>query len=77
MLSGLLPSSLIFHIPPCTFLFLLSPGHAFLVFLPCPFACEILLQAMIHYCPLMDYLQVGIGEIMMVEFEGYTVVVVP
>ena len=77
MPSDLLPSSLIFHIPPCTFLFLLSPCHAFLVSLPCPFACEIPLQAMIHYCPLMDYLQVGIGENMVVGFEGYTVMVVP
>ena len=77
MPTGLLPSSLIFLIPPCTFLFLLSLGHTFLVSLPCPFACEILLQAMIHYCPLMDYLQVGIGENMVVGFEGYTVMVVP
>ena len=76
MPSGLLPSSLIFLIPPCAFLFLLFLGHAFLVSLPCPFACEILLQAMIHYCTLMDYLQLGI-ENMVVGFEGYTIVVVP
>ena len=62
---------------PLMLMFLLSPGHAFLVFLPCPFACEILLQAIIHYCPLMEYLQVGIVENMVVEFEDYTVVVVP
>ena len=77
MLSGWPPSFLIFLIPPCTFLFLLSLGHTFLVSLPCLFACEILLQAMIHYCQLMDYLQVEIDENMVVEFEGYTVVVVP
>ena len=77
MPSDLLPSSLIFYIPPCTFPFLLSPGHAFLVSLPCSFACEILLQAMIDYCPLMDYLQVGIGENLVVQFEGYTVMMVP
>ena len=49
----------------------------FFVFLPCPFTCEVVLQAMIHYCPLMDYLWVGNGENMVGEFEGYTVVVVP
>ena len=77
MPTGLLPSSLIFLIPPCTFLFLSLLVTLFLVSLPCPFACEILLQAMIHYCPLTDYLQVGIGENMVVGFEGYTVMVVP
>ena len=59
------------------FLFFLSPGHAFLAFLPCPFVCEILLQAMINYCQMIDYLQVDIDENKVVEFELYTVVVVP
>ena len=75
MLFGWLPSSLIFLFPPCVFLFLLSPGHTFLAFLPCLFVCEILLQAMIHYCQLMDYLQVDIEENKVVDFEGYTIVV--
>ena len=59
-----------FVISPCAFLFCLSLGLLLSTFLPCPFACEILLQAMIHYCPLMAYLQVGISENMVVEFEG-------
>ena len=76
MPSGLLLSFHASPIPPCIFLFLLSPDHAFLVFMPCPFARGIPLQAMIHYCPLMDYLWLGNDGNMLVEFEGYTVVVV-
>ena len=60
---GLVLSFLSSHIPLCVIPFLLSPGHTFLAFLPCPFACGILLLAMIHYSPLMDYLWVGNDEI--------------
>ena len=70
MLFGLLPSFLFSLILLCTFLFLPIPGHASLVFLPCPFACEILLQAKTHDCPLMDYL-LNIERNEAAECEGY------
>ena len=58
------------------FLFHLSPCCVFLVFPPYPFACEILLQGMIHYCQLMGYLQVGTDENRVVRHEGCIEVVV-
>ena len=45
-------------------------GHAFLVTLPYPLACELLSQAKTHYCPLMDYLW-NIEGNKVVECEGY------
>ena len=53
------------HSPLCFSLSSLSWSH-FSCLSASPFACEILLQAMIHYCPLMDYLLVGNGENMVV-----------
>ena len=73
MLAGSLLSFLFSLILPCIFFDLLVPGHAFLVALPYPFACERLWQAMIRYCPLKDYLW-GIVEYMVVEHEGCIVV---